>query len=479
MLICCTRGYRMLLLRGSKDDRPSQSLAHEVEHEALLMMLARRSSVTCPAMEVLTSLPDGSMALAVEHVDGQRLDALAPSDIDDRLLDAIWQEATTMHAARIAHRSLHVGNILVADGSPVIIDFSFAAESADERLRAIDRASYASFAAACRTPSRSSTRPNEPSGPTTWRPRCPTSNRWRSQPRPERKARSLCSKRFVMTSPRPPVKQRSRWNACSRPTRTVLTIAALAAAFYFLLPQLANVPDSLKAARSANWVWLLACVVLSLASYVAGAIGTSGSVNGDLPLVDNVQLQLASSFVNRVSPANVGGMALNVRFLQKSGIPPAGAVTGMGLNAVAGAIVHLVLLVAFFSWAGQAGGTASKLPAGSRILAILAVLLAVAGIFAATRRGRRLIKTRVFRFVKQSWSSIVRLAQRPAKLAALFGGSLGVTLSYICASAAALLRSPPTPASPRWACVPRGFAHRGCRTDSRGPGRSKPRWSPV
>ena len=72
------------------------------------------------------------------------------------------------------------------------------------------------------------------------------------------------------------------------------------------------------------------------------------------------------------------------------------------------------------------------------MLAILAVLLAVAGIVVATRRGRRLIKTHVFGFVKQSWSNIVRLAQRPAKLAALFGGSLGVTLAYICALAAAL-----------------------------------------
>ena len=46
---------------------------------------------------------------------------------------------------------------------------------------------------------------------------------------------------------------------------------------------------------------------------------------------------MASSFVNRVSPANVGGMALNVRFLQKAGVPTAEAVTGVGLNSIAGA----------------------------------------------------------------------------------------------------------------------------------------------
>ncbi len=64
----------------------------------------------------------------------------------------------------------------------------------------------------------------------------------------------------------------------------------------------------------------------------------------------------ASSFVNRVSPANVGGMALNVRFLQKAGVPTTEAVTGVGLNSIVGAIVHVVLLVVFFAWAGQGGG---------------------------------------------------------------------------------------------------------------------------
>ena len=40
-------------------------------------------------------------------------------------------------------------------------------------------------------------------------------------------------------------------------------IATLTGAFYFLLPQLANVDDSVEALRSANWGWLAACVVMS------------------------------------------------------------------------------------------------------------------------------------------------------------------------------------------------------------------------
>ena len=45
----------------------------------------------------------------------------------------------------------------------------------------------------------------------------------------------------------------------------------------------------------------------------------SGGVPERLPFVPTLAAQLASSFVNRVTPAKVGGMALNVRYLQKAG----------------------------------------------------------------------------------------------------------------------------------------------------------------
>ena len=53
-------------------------------------------------------------------------------------------------------------------------------------------------------------------------------------------------------------------------------------------------------------------------------------------------------------------MALNVRFMQKAGIPPAQAVTGVGLNSAAGGIVHVVLLFVFLAWAGQSGAGGSR-----------------------------------------------------------------------------------------------------------------------
>ncbi len=80
-------------------------------------------------------------------------------------------------------------------------------------------------------------------------------------------------------------------------------------------------------------------------TYPASAAALIGAVPGPVPFWPTTQTQAASSFVNRVSPANVGSMALNARFLQKSGVPPAAGVAAVGVNALMGAVAHLILLV--------------------------------------------------------------------------------------------------------------------------------------
>ena len=211
--ICCTAGYRMLLLRGSKDDRPSQSLSHEVEHEALLMLLADAIGRDVSR--------DGGTDLPARRLDGARrwnTSTAAPRRPRARrhrrqhCSTPSGSESMTLHRARIAHRSLHAGNILVDAGSPVIVDFSFAEESADERRLAIDRAELAHRWPPSPDRSRSSRRPNAPSDPTTWRPRCPTCSRWRCPPPPGHRCRSRCSKSSATASPRPRAKRPSRWN---------------------------------------------------------------------------------------------------------------------------------------------------------------------------------------------------------------------------------------------------------------------------
>ena len=152
-----------------------------------------------------------------------------------------------------------------------------------------------------------------------------------------------------------------------------------------------------------------------------------------------MQVALASSFVNRVTPANVGGMALNVRYMQKAGIPPAEAVTGVGLNVVAGGIVHVVLLIVFFAWARQGDAAGFSVPGGSKLLVAIPVVLAARrDRHGDPPRPRVRSPARASRRCASHCVSIATVARSPARLAALFGGSIGVTLAYITALACTL-----------------------------------------
>jgi uncharacterized protein (TIRG00374 family) len=433
------RGYRTLLLRGPSDAWPSVSLQEDVEHEAFLLLLARQGGVASPDVELVTRLPDGSMALAMEHVAGPRLDALAPDAIDPALLDAVWAAVRTLHRRRLAHRALRAANVLVAEGRPVIVDFGFGQDSATPRMQAIDRAELLTSLAVIVGPEAAVASAARVLGPADLATTLPY-----LQPLALSAATRRAASKGLLRELRGSVAATSGQEPVAlerlvrvRP-RTLLMIAALVGAFYVLLPQLANVGDSFTALRSAAWGWLVAAALLSCLTYVAAALCTVGSVPDPLPFVPTVEAQMASSFVNRITPANVGGMALNVRFMQKAGVDPAGAVTGVGLNTFIGAVMHIVLLVVFFTWAGRDSTAAFSIPADSKVLVIIALVLAAAGVFIATRRGRKLVRTHVLAFLRRSWTSLRALAHSPARLTALFGGSIAVTVVYVAALSASV-----------------------------------------
>jgi uncharacterized membrane protein YbhN (UPF0104 family) len=92
------------------------------------------------------------------------------------------------------------------------------------------------------------------------------------------------------------------------------------------------------------------------------------------------------------------------------------------VNALAGAIVHAILLVVFFSWAGRGLGRAFKLPSSSTLLVILSVVAAVIGLVMITRQGRRFAVRKLLPSVRSSLASLRRVARSPVRLALLFSG---------------------------------------------------------
>ena len=181
------------------------------------------------------------------------------------------------------------------------------------------------------------------------------------------------------------------------------------------------------------WILGLGVLFLSLFTYGGAALGLMGSVPQSVAFFPSFLAQVAGSFVNRVTPASIGGMVLNGRFLEKSGVDGPTAVAGVGLNSVAGAIVHVVLIIVFFVWSGSQIGRAFKLPTNSKVLLAIPIVLAIAGAVLASRWGRRKLLRPLLNGVRSASHNLARVSRSPMKLTLLFGGSTVVTLSYILA----------------------------------------------
>ena len=437
------RAWRGIRLRGVGDTGPAASLFRAVEHEALLGVMAERAGVAVPHVGQVIRAGDGSVLLTMDLVAGTSLDEVPAGRITDQVARALWREVGRLHRARIAHRSLHGSNIMIGqDGSAVLVDFSFAELAATSRQRAIDVAELLTSLAGRIGPDRAVAAAAAAIG---------AGGVAAAVPLLQPLALSAGTRREIKGQDGLLKNTRAAAiAACGggadqdlarlqrvRP-RTLLAIAALAGAFYFLLPQIADVSSSWHALQHVSWAWLPVIIALSALTYVASAMALIGAVPGPVPFGPAVLTQGASSFINRVSPANVGGMALNARFLQKSGTGTPASVAAVGVNALAGAVMHGLLIVVFFALAGHDLAKAFKLPPASKILLALAVIIAVTGIILATRPGRRWTRKQLIPGGRSAAGSLRQAAASPVKLGLLFGGSALITLAYIAGLAASV-----------------------------------------
>ena len=161
-----------------------------------------------------------------------------------------------------------------------------------------------------------------------------------------------------------------------------------------------------------------------------------GAVPGHIPFFGTMGAQLAGSFVNRITPARLGGIATNVRFLQKQGVNLAVASSSIGLQQVSGLMMHVALSFLFLVWAGKSGVSAIHfLPSGQTVLIGLTVVLALSGLLFLLPQGRAVLKKRVLPILRKSGGGMSEVVRRPLKLVELFGGAAILTLAYIAALA--------------------------------------------
>jgi glycosyltransferase 2 family protein len=215
---------------------------------------------------------------------------------------------------------------------------------------------------------------------------------------------------------------------------TLLLLLAGGVAVHLLLPQVGELRQTLAALRTARWAFMAVALVPAAVGYLAAAVAQLGAVDPPLPLGRTTLVQVASSFANRLTPASLGGMGLNVRYLERAGLNRSSAVAAVAVNTAAGALLHILGLLVAAVLVGNARVRPTHIPRGWPALATLSVVLAAGGLLLWSPLGRRRLVVPALRAGRE----LVGVLRRPGKAAQLLGGSAAVTLSYALALACCL-----------------------------------------
>lgn len=431
------RTYRYLRFRNLGDERPFSSLRRAVEHEAFVSLQARDVGVRTPRLRAVADVGRDCLLLAYDLIEGKTLDKLEEAAVTDELMLAIWEQVRILRDHRIAHRDLRRANILVdPSGEPWLIDFGFAEVAASDALLESDIAQLVCAFAVAVEPAHVVGTAMEVLGRealASCLPRLQIAALSGATQTALRHRKGLLEEIRTEIEARTGVEQVKLEPLQRVSAKQLFTLVMLVAVTYFLLPQFADLPAVWRHVQDANWWWFIPIVIASACTYFAATLSFMGSIPDRLRLVPTFITQVASSFVSKVAPAGLGGMALNIRYAQKSGVDPAVAVSGVGLNSAGGFIVHMVMLVVFAVWAGRNAFGSIRLPDPAALLWGFLAVAVLTGLSLAVPVVRRMLRDKLLPILQRGFRAIVTIGKSPAKLLLLVGGSVLVTLSYIVA----------------------------------------------
>jgi uncharacterized membrane protein YbhN (UPF0104 family)/tRNA A-37 threonylcarbamoyl transferase component Bud32 len=424
----------------------------QVEHEALVTLLAERAGVSVLPV-VAAGMASQRDALLVTETTGRPLRTLDPHQIDDELLRGIWGNAARLHAIGVAHRRLDASRIVVRpDGTPAFGDFGGAEVAADDADVTADCAQVLVATALAAGPERAASAAAAALGNDALSQALPL-----LQPaaleRPTRRAigeqdwdledlRKACAEAAGVELPKLARLRRVSLQSIG----AVLLIALVAYAIISALADvgLANLIDEFKA---ADLGWLVIALALSPVIPVVHAFATLGASFRPLRYGPVLMLEYAIQFIALAVPSSAARLALDVRFFGRNGIDAGGALAIAVIASVCGFIIQ-VLLIVVVSLSGLAsldlggsGATATSPTSdasstgGDRLLILTAVLVVLGVIVTlAVPKYRTAVRLAVPRYrallraQASSAATALRVLRSPPKVGLILAGNLGAQL---------------------------------------------------
>lgn len=207
-------------------------------------------------------------------------------------------------------------------------------------------------------------------------------------------------------------------------------IVLLAAVTLFVIvPQLGNFDNSLHSLQAARIELVVLAALAALAPCIIGAMIYAALATKRLRLSSTVLVQASGLFINRVLPAGVGGIGLNIWYLKHKRHSLAQATTLVAFNNVLGVLGNTFLLLgALLFFAGsQLEAVGVKITA-PRLLIIVGACFVLGGlVYLIQKRLARFTR----QFIKEVRRLVMRFAKQPQRFAAVFALSCCLTIANV------------------------------------------------
>ncbi|MGV1008040.1 MAG: lysylphosphatidylglycerol synthase transmembrane domain-containing protein [Dermatophilaceae bacterium] len=416
-----------------------------LEHHLAVSLRAAEAGASSSTIVAAGLAGTAEDVVVVSTVDaGRPLSELDRDEVDDRLLDALWQVLDRLGRARVAHGAITAETVATDGSGWTVRDLPGGSVVATARDVAADRAACLvvtaavvgterAVAACCRGLDDQQlaevlSMVQAAALPAGARP-------VRTSPLLKDLRQALSGALGIESAELAEVR---RLKASS-----VLMAAGTLLGLWLLIGEFAGFDDLWQTILSASWGWLAVAFVVGVVPNVTQAIATSGAVAATMRIAPLVMLRLADGFFGLVG-GTVATTAAAVRYFQKEGLGASIAVSSGVLYSLAGFAVQVVIsLVAAlfargsFSLANlqaSSGGAAGDSGGHGDWLWLLLGAAVLVGVVAGLLALRPRFRSQVLDKAKPQYE-IVRdnlrdIASQPGKLRRLFGANLASQLLF-------------------------------------------------
>jgi glycosyltransferase 2 family protein len=436
------RRWRLLAYRDPPRSAPVGRL-EQVEHEALTTVMAAQAGVRVPEVVTVGLGPEDDAVLVTRQPDREPLELSSPDQVSDDLLEELWRQVARLHDAGISHGRLNLSNVLVVDGAPMLVDLSAATLGAPQSSLDIDAAELLVACCVLAGPERTLRQAVDAGwGDSIARvlpylqPAALTPHLRDLARHHEVGLKELRSAAAAATgTPEPEIVPLRRIGP-----KDLLTMATLIFAAYLVVTQLAEIGfDTIaRELRDAEPVWVVVALILAQSTFVGSAISVRGAVRAPLALLPCVVLQSAIKFINLTVPSAAGRIAMNLRFLQRMGVPRAQALAAGAVDNVSETMIQETLLLLTLPFVETNVDTGQFGDAGpdTRLLVGLAVAVVVSVLVV---RFVPKVHAKVVPGLRSALSGLRDVGRDRSKRIQLFGGNVLSELLYALALGATCL----------------------------------------